>query len=590
MGSGERRDCGAHYTSEDNILKLINPLFMDGLRKEFAGAKVSPTKKALANFHQKLSNLKFLDPACGCGNFLIIAYRELRRLEHEVIREELRMSMDSGKKLLNLGEHIGVKVEQFSGIEILPWPCQLAKTGMWLMDHLMNVEASDEFGPSYVRIPLQEGANIVEGNALAMDWEDVVPKGELSYILGNPPFGGARVMSPEQKEDMQYVFGDTKGFGNLDYVTAWYKKAADYIGGRKSIKAAFVSTNTITQGEQVALLWKPLLERGVYINFGIPTFKWTNEASGRAAVHCVIVGFGFEETESNINPYLIEAPNVFIERRTKPLCNVPELGIGNKPIDDGNYLFTDEEKAEFLGKEPKAKKWFRQWIGADEFINGYCRHFLFLKHCPPEELRKMPECMKRVEAVKKFRSRSKSGGTRKIANTPLRFHVENIPETPYIVVPEISSEHRRYIPIGFMPPDVLASNRVKIGAGASLYHFGILTSSVHMAWTRAVCGRLEMRYCYSVDIVYNNFPWPDVDAKQAAEIERLAEAVLDARAKHPDSSLADLYDPTSMPINLIKAHNALDRAVMKLYGFDKDMSEVGVVAALMERYRELAGA
>jgi hypothetical protein len=407
--------------------------------------------------------------------------------------------------------------------------------------------------------------------------------------MGNPPFNGARMMSAEQKEDMLNVFGGLRGAGNLDYVTAWYKKAADMMSGTR-IKAAFVSTNSITQGEQPALLWKPLMERGVKIIFGVPTFKWSSETKGFAAVHCVIVGFSYVSAESVINPYLIEAPVVFIESRSEPLCGAPDIGIGNKPIDGGNYLFTEDEKNEFLEKEPQAEKWFRPWLGSHEFINRYFRYCLWLGDCPPDELRKMPECMKRVEAVRRFRLESKSDGTRKLAEYPRRFHVENMPESSYIVIPETSSERRNYIPIGFLTPDILCSNLVKIIPDATLYHFAILTSNVHMAWTRTVCGRLKSDYRYSKDIVYNNFPWAEANEKQKAEIEGLAQGILDARANYPESSLADLYDPLTMPPELLKAHKALDKAVMRLYGFDPKAGEGEIVAGLMKRYRDIVEA
>ncbi|MDR0673026.1 MAG: N-6 DNA methylase [Zoogloeaceae bacterium] len=504
MNKERRREIGAHYTSEENIAKLINPLFMDELWKEFEGVKTS--SRALEFFHEKISRLKFLDPACGCGNFLIVAYRELRKLELEV----LKMRLGGSQRVLDLASLLKVNVGQFYGIEYEEFPCQIAQVGMWLTDHQMNLAVSEQFGMYYARLPLTQGATIVHGNALGMDWENVVPKAELSYILGNPPFNGARMMNAEQKSDMRHTFGDLKGAGNLDYVTAWYKRAADYMR-ETEIRCAFVSTNSITQGEQPAVLWKPLLADGAHINFGIPTFKWRNEARGKAAVHCVIVGFSRVKTGPDINPYLIEAPNVLIESRQHPLCDVPEIGIGNQPIDGGNYLFTEQEMNEFIDNEPKSAPYFRKWIGADEFINGYFRYCLLLKDCPPNELRQMPECMKRVDAVRNFRLASKRASTLKLADIPLRFQGENIPTSNYIVVPEVSSEKRRYIPIGFLPPEILASNLVKIISNATLYHFGILTSNVHMAWARTVCGRLEMRYRYSKDIVYNNFPWPEAD-------------------------------------------------------------------------------
>jgi hypothetical protein len=608
MDKEHRREIGAHYTSEDNILKLIDALFMDELKTEFEAAKKKASPKALSEFHNKIASLKFLDPACGCGNFLIIAYKELRQLEHQLLKEQWRLE-GHDHQLLNIETHFKVSVEQFYGIEILSWPCQIAKTGMWLMDHLMNIEASEKFGKYFDRLPLTKGAEIINANAHRIDWESLAPKGEFSYIMGNPPFGGARTGKDEEeqkrkKEDMQAVFGGLKGAGDLDYVSAWYKKAAEIMKSNKKIRTAYVSTNSITQGEQVAILWKPLYDRcGIHIDFAHRTFKWGNEAKGKAAVHCVIVGFstgngreraiydGAERMAAkNINPYLVEAQIVFVESRGKPLCDVPQIGIGNKPIDGGNYLFAEAEKKEFLLKEPQAKKWFRPFVGSDEFINGYTRYCLWLGDCPPSELKNMPEAMKRVEAVRQFRLNSKSAPTQKIADSPRRFHVENMPETNYIIVPRVSSERRNYIPIGFLTPEVLTSDSAHIIPNANLYHFGVLTSSVHMAWVRAVCGRLEMRYRYSGQIVYNNFPWPDATDKQKGQIEQLAHGVLDARALFPNSSLADLYDPLTMPPELLKVHNALDRAVMRLYGFDKDMAEAVVVAALMEKYRELAQA
>jgi len=627
MDKNYRREIGAHYTSEENILKVINPLFMDDLRNEFERVKNKPQK--LEEFHTKIANLNFIDPACGCGNFLIIAYRELRKLELEILKK--KFGKNAQLKINILWDLLRVNVEQFYGIEYEEFPCQIARVGMWLTDHQMNLEASDQFGCYYARLPLIQSATIKHGNALRIDWESIVPKKKLNYILGNPPFVGARIMSIEQKDDMLHIFGSKfKGIGNLDYVTAWYKKTTDYIHNT-NIRCAFVSTNSITQGEQVALLWKPLFEKHhVEIDFAYRTFVWSNEAKGNAAVYCVIIGFSieqhsksqtqeismFEEEDkfdlsepqvaygnnkhkviyedsmppqkvANINPYLVDALNIFIESRTKPLCDVPEIGIGNKPIDDGNYLFTDEERKAFLKLEPDAKKWFKKWIGSDEFINGYFRYCLWLGDCPPDVLRKMPECMKRVNAVRKYRLASKSAGTREFAKMPCRFHVENMPTNKYLAIPETSSEKREYIPMGFIAPSILSSNAIRIIPSATLYHFGILTSNVHNAWTRAVCGRLKSDYRYSKDIVYNNFPWPTATSVQEATIERLAQAVLDARAKFPDSSLADLYDPLTMPSALRKTHQALDRAVMRLYKFDSNMNEAEIVAELMVKYQEL---
>jgi hypothetical protein len=523
---------------------------------------------------------------------LIIAYRELRLLEIEILREERRISKGNDHELLNIETHFKVNVEQFYGIEILSWPCQIAKTGMWLMDHLMNMLASSEFGKYYDRLPLTKGAEIVHANAHRIDWEGIAPKDELSYILGNPPFSGARTGEDKgeqkrKKEDMKIVFGKLKGVGNLDYVTAWYKKAVDTMEGNKKIKTAFVSTNSITQGEQVAILWKPLIERGIFINLGIPTFKWSNEARGKAAVHCVIMGFSYEKTTPNINPYLIEAPTVFIEDRNKPICDAPEMVFGNMPNDGGNLIVEANEYHEFLTKEPKAAKFIKRLVGADEFINNIPRYCLWLVDATPSELRAMPLVMARIERVKEGRLASKREATRKKADAPMLFGEIRQPDTDYIVIPSVSSERRRYIPIGFLDSNTIATNLVLMIPNATLYHFGILTSSAHMAWTRAVCGRLEMRYRYSKDIVYNNFPWPGATDKQKAEVERLAQGILDARAKYPDSSLADLYDPLTMPPELLKAHRELDKAVMKLYGFGKDIKETDIVAELMKRYQLL---
>ncbi len=590
-----RRELGAHYTSEENILKLIRPLFLDALWAEFEKVKLIPAK--LEAFHKKIASLKFLDPACGCGNFLIITYRELRLLELEI----LKLSISTAQLHLDVSTMLKVSVEQFYGIECEDFPCQIAQVGMWLMDHQMNLRVADLFGMYYVRLPLTQSATIVHGNALRLNWEDIVPAGELSSILGNPPFVGARIMNAEQKKDLFHVFKDTKNAGNLDYVCCWYKKSVAMMQQNKAISTALVSTNSLSQGEQVALLWKPLFESGVHINFAYRTFKWSNEARGRAAVHCVIIGFGMREGNSkyifeherkkrvkNINAYLVDASNVFIESRKKPLCDVPEIGIGNKPIDGGYYLFTEEEKKEFTENEPLSERYFKKWLGAEEFINGKVRYCLWLGDCAPSELRKMPECLKRVEAVRKYRLASKSAPTRKLAEKPRRFHVENMPETEYIVIPEVSSENRYYIPIGFVSPDTISSNLVKIVPNATLYHFGILTSSVHNGWMRAVAGRLEMRYRYSKDIVYNNFPWPEADSAQEEKIANLAQAVLDARAQFPGSSLADLYDPLSMPEELLKAHKKLDSEVMKLYGFPANMGESELVAELFARYERLA--
>mgnify|MGYP002427415359 CR=1 FL=1 len=429
----------------------------------------------------------------------------------------------------------------------------------------------------------------------------MIPKHELDYIIGNPPFVSARMMGAGQKDDVNAIFPGWKNAGNLDYVSCWYKKASDLMAGT-SIRSALVSTNSVTQGEAVANLWKPLFEAGVHIDFAHRTFRWDSEAKIKAHVHCVIVGFSVAPNNApkilytseraqavqNINGYLLDAENVFVENRGKPICAVPEIGIGNKPIDGGNYLFTKEEMGEFLKAEPAAEKYFKPWYGSQEFINRCPRYCLWLGDCPPNELRRMPECLKRVEAVRQMRLASKSPGTVKLADKPTRFHVENMPKGTYIVVPEVSSERRRYVPMGFMTPDILCSNLVKIIPNATLYHLGVLTSNVHMAWMRAVCGRLKSDYRYSKDVVYNNFPWPTPTGAQKAKIEQTAQAILDARALYPDSSLADLYDETTMPPELRKAHQMNDKAVMLAYGFSvRDMTESKCVAELMRMYQQL---
>ena len=605
MDSDHRREIGAHYTTEENIKKLIDPLFMDELRDEFKKVKKKASQKALAEFHNKIASLKFLDPACGCGNFLIIAYRELRKQELEVVREEFRLSKSGGHRLLNIETHFKVNVEQFYGIEILSWPCQIAKTGLWLMDHLCNMEASEEFGKHYDRIPLTKGAEILCANAHRIDWESLVPKDELSYILGNPPFVGYSNQSAEQKEDVILVCLDEKGkpiknAGKIDYVAAWYYRASKYIQGTKT-RAAFVSTNSITQGEQVSAVWKPLFDRfGIHIDFAYRTFKWDSEATGKAHVHCVIVGFstvdsvekaiydGDEKvTAKNISPYIVDAPNVFVESRATAICPVPAMVYGNKPADGGHLFLGADEYKELLSKEPISQKYVKKVLGADEYINNIERYCLWLVDIEPSELRKMPFVMERVNKVRQMRLASPKKATQDDASTPTLFQEIRQPECDYVIVPRVSSESRYYIPIGFESPDTIVSDAVQIIPNATLYHFGILTSSVHMAWTRAVCGRLKSDYRYSKDIVYNNFPWPDVTEKHEAEVEKLAQGILDARANYNKSSLADLYDLLTMPPELRKAHNALDKTVMKLYGFTNDMSEPEIVAELMERYQRL---
>ena len=597
-----RRSGGMHYTSIENIHKVIDPLFLDELREEFdtiKALKVAKVRNDKADaFREKLAKLTFFDPACGSGNFLTETYISLRRLENEALKL-IYADQISWDVLDNV---IKVSIGQFYGIEINDFAVTVAKTALWIAESQMMHETEEILNTNLDFLPLKSYANIVEGNALRIDWESVVPKDKLNYIMGNPPFVGARLMGKEQKDDLFDVFGAKwKNAGNLDYVSCWYKKAADLMKGT-SIRTALVSTNSVSQGESVAILWKPLFEDGVHIDFAHRTFRWDSEASIKAHVHCVIIGFSIAPNNKpkilysserpqiveKINGYLVDADNVFIESRTNPICDIPKIGIGNKPIDGGFYLFKAEEKEAFIKVEPNSEKWFRPWVGSDEFINRYFRYCLWLGNCPPNELRKMPECLKRVEAVRNFRLSSSSLGTVKLADKPTHFHVENMPTENYIIVPKVSSEKRKYIPIGFLTPDILASDLVFLIPTATLYHFGMLTSNVHMAWVRAVCGRLETRYRYSKDIVYNNFPWPEPTPEQKKKIEETAQAILDARALYPDCSLADLYDEIAMPPELRKAHQANDKAVMQAYGFDvKTMTESTCVAELMKMYQKM---
>jgi hypothetical protein len=605
MNDEERHDIGAHYTSEENILKLIRPLFLDGLRDEFEKIKkLSPTlrRERLIKFHDKLASLMFLDPACGCGNFLVISYRELRLLELEVL--EILLGKE---QVLDVHSEIKVNVNQFYGIEIEEFPAQIAQVALWLVDHQMNLLVRERFGTYYIRIPLTAAASIHHANALTLDWENVIPKNELSYILGNPPFLGASVMSKEQKKELENVFCNLKGCNSLDYVTCWYKKAVQYIQ-ETDIECAFVSTNSICQGEQVPILWPELMNKhNIKINFAHQTFKWTNEARGKAAVYCIIIGFSQHEREDKaifqyssvtsdphrisvkrINSYLIEADNIFIKSRSIPICKVPEMVYGSKPTDGGNLLFTKEEKDAFLKIEPNAEPYIRPFISAHEFLHGKERFCLWLADIEPIELKKLPYVCKRLEAVKAMRLASKKEATRVLAETPGLFEFSSQPDTGYIMVPRHSSENRKYIPFGFFLPINIAADSCSIIPNGSVYHFGILTSTMHMAWVRSVCGRIKSDYRYSASIVYNNFPWPDSTEKQQKAIEELAQEVLTVREKFPKSNLAALYDPLTMPKELLKAHQKLDKAVESAYGrsFDDDSQRV---AYLFELYQKLSG-
>ena len=598
-----RRSGGMHYTSIANIHKVIDPLFLDDLKDELEAIKAIPQEKQqrqkLDAFQDKIASLTFFDPACGSGNFLTESYVSLRRLENEVIK--LR---NKGQAVIGeFADPIKVDIHQFYGIEINDFAVSVATTALWIAEQQMLQETAKLVQFNIEPLPLKAYHNIKEGNALRIDWGEVIAPEKLDFIMGNPPFVGARLMSSAQKDDLLEIFGKKwKNIGNMDYVCGWYMKSAQLIQINPSIRAALVSTNSITQGEQVANLWKPLFEQyNIHFDFAYRTFRWDSEADIKAHVHCVIIGFSISGNSakriylsdmqsipaSNINGYLMDAPDTWIESRSKPLCNVPEIGIGNKPIDGGVYLFKKDEKEDFITKEPKSASYFRRWYGAEEFINNKERYCLWLGDCSPAELRTMPHCYERVLSVRNYRLQSPSEGTRKIADKPTRFHVENMPKGNYLLVPSVSSERRRYIPIGFMSPDTFASNLVLIIPNASLYHFGVLTSNVHMAWMRVVCGRLKSDYRYSKDIVYNNFPWCQPSEEQKAKIEQTAQAILDARAKYPDSSLADLYDEVTMPPELRKAHQENDRAVMAAYGFSTKMSESECVAELFKMYQEL---
>jgi hypothetical protein len=656
-----RRELGAHYTSESNILRLIGPLFLDELRAEFDAVK--PNKSKLFEFHKKLQTLTFLDPACGCGNFLVVAYRELRRLELDV----LRAAAGFGERVGMVFDFLRVDVDQFFGIEIEEFPAQIAQVALWLTDHQMNVEAGEAFGEAILRIPLTKSAHIRHGNALRIDWAEFVPPQRLSFILGNPPFIGKQHQDDAQKADLATVTQGLPGAGVLDFVAGWYIKAARYlteapntfgaiatkaaggrrkfkdvrfgaaagaelgdlfadadaaeISARRAVRCAFVSTNSITQGEQVGVLWRWLLDQGLHIQFAHRTFKWTNEAPGRAAVHCVIVGFGVDagrgrrlfdypevdqaphETRvDNINPYLVDAPDVVLPSRKQALVGTaPPVAFGSMPNVGQHLLLTDAEKQALLQAEPRAAPWIKRFLGADEFINDIPRWCLWLKGCPPSDLRVMPMVARRVAAVKAYREASTRAATRKLADFPTLFGEDRQPTQRYVLVPCHSSERRAFIPMGFIEPDVICGNANLCVADATAYDFGILSSTMHNAWVRYTCGRLKSDFRYSAGIVYNNFPWPmRRDAPREAAISAAAQAVLDARAGHAGSSLADLYDPNLMPPDLVKAHRELDRAVDAAYlaelprglkarpRLDSDAQRVAYLFALYQEISSMA--
>ena len=600
-----RRSGGMHYTSIENIHKVIDPLFLDALKAELDEICENPierTKNAkLRAFQRKLAGLKFLDPACGSGNFLTETYLSLRRLENKILLE-----LSHGQVTMYTASEspIQVSISQFYGIEINDFAVTVAKTALWIAESQMMKETEKILLVPLDFLPLKTNAYIVEGNALRTDWESVVPKSELNYIMGNPPFVGARLMDKAQKDDINHIFAGWKNAGNLDYVCCWYKKAAD-IMQNTAIRTALVSTNSVSQGESVANLWKPLFADGVHIDFAYRTFRWDSEAKSKAHVHCVIIGFSTAvnpaerriysseryQVAKNINGYLLDGDNVFIESRNKPLCNVPEIGMGNQPIDNGQYLFEEDEMDAFIKTEPLSADFFHPWYGAKEFISRKPRYCLWLGECSPVQLKQMPQCLARVRAVKEYRESSSRASTVKLSLKPTRFQTENMPKGHYIVIPEVSSEKRRYIPMGYLDDSKLCSNKLRLMPNANLFEFGVLESNVHMAWMRCVCGRLKSDYDYSIKIVYNNFPWPTPPRNLFDKIEQTAQAILDARALYPDCSLADLYDELTMPPELRKAHQDNDRAVMDAYGFTKGTaartSESACVAELMKLYQKM---
>jgi hypothetical protein len=599
MNPKERRNLGAHYTSESNILKLIKPLFLDKLWAEFETIKGNKNK--LPEFHKKISQLKFLDPACGCGNFLVITYRELRLLELEI----LRATYKSGQGILDVSDIIWLDVDMMCGIEYEEFPARIAEVAMWLIDHQMNMQISNEFGQYFARLPLKKSAKIVHGDALEIKWEEVVSKKELTHIIGNPPFIGSNIMSQFQRNQIVKEFDNIQGSGVLDYVTGWYLKAAKYIQDTK-IKAAFVSTNSIVQGEQTSILWGQMMNKyGVKIHFAHRTFKWSNEAKGNAAVFCVIIGFANFDTNQksifeyedikgeahelkvkNINPYLVDAKDIFIGKRTKTLCNVPKILKGNYYA-KSEGLIVEEEDLDFLvSNEPNSKKYIKFLIGAVEFINNKKRYCLWLVDCPPDELRKMPHVMERVNRVKADRLTSSDKAMQKLAMTPTLFRETNNPNS-CLVIPVVSSERRNYIPMGFINKDTISTNGNLIMPDANLYHFGILMTTMHMAWVKTLCGRLKSDFRYSKDNVYDNYPWPENPSeKQIKTIEEKAQQVLDVRASFHTSSLADLYNPLTMPPALVKAHNELDKAVDAAYSKQSFSSEAKRMEFLFELYEK----
>ena len=598
MNPTERRNLGAHYTSETNILKLIKPLFLDDLWKEFENIK--DNKNKLGEFHKKISTYHFLDPACGCGNFLIITYRELRLLELEV----LRVLNKSGQRVIDVSSIILIDVDQFYGIEYEEFPARIAEVAMWLIDHQMNMLVSNEFGQYFVRLPLKKAAQIRHADALETDWEKVVPQNELSFIIGNPPFIGSNIMNQNQRDSIIRELSNIPGSGVLDYVTGWYIKAAKFIQGTK-IKVAFVSTNSIVQGEQTSILWGQMLNKyNIKIHFAHRTFKWSNEAKGNAAVYCVIIGFANFDTVNksifeyenikgeahevkvkNINSYLTEGINILINKKSNPICNVPQIFKGNQPTDGGYLILSKDEKIEYLANEPKGAKFIKILVSGREFLNGIERYCFWIVDSF-NEIRDLPILQERIKNCKETRLNSSFADTRKLAERPYQFRDLKNPET-FIVIPATTSENRKYIPFAFLNKDYIPSNSVYIISDANLFHFGVLMSAMHMAWVKTVCGRLKSDFRYSKDIVYNNYPWPDNPSDNRVKaIETAAQKVLDTRLQFPNSSLADLYDPLTMPPALVKAHNELDKAVDLAYRPQPFTSEANRMVFLFELYEK----
>ncbi|WP_346854305.1 DNA methyltransferase [uncultured Draconibacterium sp.] len=599
MNPQERRNLGAHYTSEKNILKLIKPLFLDELHDEFA--KVKSNKNKLREFHAKLGTLRFLDPACGCGNFLVITYRELRLLELDVLKE-----MYGTQQVFGIEQIMHVDVDQFYGIEYDEFPARIAEVALWLMDHQMNLRISEAFGMYYARLPLRKSATIVNGNALRINWEDIVPKTELSYILGNPPFYGKQYQNKEQKADMDLIFKGVKGAGVLDYVTAWYLKAAKYIH-RTQLRVAFVSTNSISQGEQTGILWNELFNKyGIKIHFAHRTFNWSNEARGRAAVHVVIVSFGnldvkkksiwvYEDLNGephqvqvkNINGYLINGQDIVLSKKRSPLCEVPEMNYGSMPNDGGNLVFDTSIKDKIIDRDKRASKYIKKFVMGEELINDIDRWALWIEESDLKQIRDIKPIIEILETVKEQRSNSPRAATNKLAAVPWRFGEVRQPTENYIALPRVSSMRRNYIPITILENEIIAGDKVYTISSQSKYIFGVLTSAMHMGWMRYTAGRMKSDYSYTNQITYNNYPWPkNPSDKNKKAVEEKAQKVLDVRAEFPGSSLADLYDPLTMPPKLVKAHQQLDKAVDLCYRPQAFTSETARIEYLFELYNE----